>query len=75
MRTSTQQLLADAIDLVRGADHVLANTQSLQDVNPNDCYDLAYKLEKARNLLLVIGDRKYQEELNEISIPTEGVPF
>ena len=75
MRTSTQQLLADAIDLVRGADHVLANTQSLQDVNPNDCYDLAYKLEKARNLLLVIGDRKYQKELNEISIPTEGVPF
>jgi hypothetical protein len=74
MRTSTQQLLADAIDLVRGADHVLANTQSLQDVNPNDCYDLAYKLEKARNLLLVIGDRKYQAELNQIPV-SEGVPF
>ena len=73
MRTSTQQLLADAIDLVRGADHVLANTQSLQDVNPNDCYDLAYKLEKARNLL-VIGDRKYQAELNQIPV-SEGVPF
>lgn len=74
MRTSTQQLLADAIDLVRGADHVLANTQSLQDINPNDCYDLAYKLEKARNLLLVIGDRKYQDELNKIPV-SEGVPF
>lgn len=75
MRISTERLLADAIDLVRGADHVLANTQSLQDVNPNDCYDLAYKLEKAKDLLLVIGSRKMQDNINQIPIPTDGVPF
>lgn len=71
MRTSTEQLLADATNLVRGADHVLANTQSLQEVNPNDCYDLAYKLEKARNLLLVIGDRTMQSKIDSDTSVTE----
>ena len=75
MKVQTETLLNQAIDLVRGADHILANTRSSEEVNPNDCYDLAHKLERASHLLLVIGDRKYQAELNEVSIPTEGVPF
>ena len=75
MRKQTETLLSEAIDLVNGADHVLANTLSQYDLSAKNCYDLAEKLERARNLLLVVGDRKYQVELNQVSIPTEGVPF
>jgi hypothetical protein len=71
MKTQTETLLNQAIDLVRGADHVLANTRSAAEVNPNDCYDLAHKLERASHLLLVIGDRKYQQELDQKPIDTE----
>jgi hypothetical protein len=75
MRKQTETLLSEAIDLVNGADHVLANTLSQLDLSAKNCYDLAEKLERARNLLLVVGDRKYQAELNQVSIPIEGVPF
>ena len=75
MRKQTETLLSEAIDLVNGVDHVLANTLSQYDLSAKNCYDLAEKLERARNLLLVVGDRKYQVELNQVSIPTEGVPF
>jgi len=75
MRKQTETLLSEAIDLVNGVDHVLANTLSQYDLSAKNCYDLAEKLERARNLLLVVGDRKYQAELNQVSIPTEGVPF
>jgi hypothetical protein len=75
MRKQTETLLSEAIDLVNGVDHVLANTLSQYDLSAKNCYDLAEKLERARNLLLVVGDRKYQAELNQVSIPTDGVPF
>jgi hypothetical protein len=44
-------------------------------LSAKNCYDLAEKLERARNLLLVVGDRKYQAELNQVPMSTEGVPF
>jgi len=75
MRTSNAQIIYDAANLVSGADHLLANTRYESQLSAKDCYDLAEKLERARNLLLVAGDRKYQAELNQVSIPTEGVPF
>lgn len=75
MKKQTETLLSEAIDLVNGADHVLANTLSQLDLSAKNCYDLAEKLERASNLLLVVGDRKYQAELNQVSIPTEGAPF
>jgi hypothetical protein len=75
MRKQTETLLSEAIDLVNGVDHVLANTMSQHDLSAKNCYDMAEKLERARNLLLVVGDRKYQAELNQVSIPTDGVPF
>jgi hypothetical protein len=75
MRKQTETLLSEAIDLVNGADHVLANTLSQYDLSAKNCYDLAEKLEHARNLLLVVGDRKYQAELNQVPMSTEGVPF
>ena len=74
MKKQTETLLSEAIDLVDAADHLLANTMTQYDLSAKDCYDLAEKLECARNLLLVVGDRKYQTELNKIPLP-EGVPF
>ena len=75
MKKQTETLLSEAIDLVDGADHVLANTLSQLDLSAKDCYDLAEKLERASNLLLVAGDRKYQAELNQVSVSNDGVPF
>ena len=75
MRKQAETLLSEAIDLVDGVDHVLANTMTQYDLSAKNCYDLAEKLERARNLLLVVGDRKYQAELNQVPISTEGVPF
>ena len=74
MRTPTATMLYDAANLVSGADHLLANTRFESQLSAKDCYDLAEKLERARNLLLVAGDRKYQTELNKIPM-AEGVPF
>ena len=74
MKKHTETLLSEAIDLVNGVDHVLANTHSQFDLDSKNCYDFAERLERARNLLLVIGDRKHQDELNKIPMP-EGVPF
>ena len=74
MKKQTETLLSEAIDLVDAADHLLANTMTQYDLSAKDCYDLAEKLEHARNLLLVVGDRKYQTELNKIPLP-EGVQF
>ena len=74
MKKQTETLLSEAIDLVDGVDHVLANTMTQYDLSSKNCYDLAEKLERACHLLLVIGDRKMQEDLNQIPT-TEGVPF
>jgi hypothetical protein len=74
MRTPNAQIIYDAANLVSGADHLLANTRFESQLSAKDCYALAEKLERARNLLLVAGDRKYQIELNQIPLP-EGVPF
>ena len=74
MRTPTAQLIAEAITLVDGVDHVLGNTSFESQLSAKDCYDFAEKLERACHLLLVAGDRKTQDDLNKIPLP-EGVPF
>ena len=74
VKKQTETLLSEAIDLVNAADHVLANTMTQYDVSAKDCYNLAEKLERACHLLLVVGDRKTQTELNKIELP-EGAPF
>jgi hypothetical protein len=74
MKKHTETLLSEAIDLVNGADHLLANTQSQYDLSAKDCYNLAERLEQACHLLLVVGDRKTQDDLNKIPT-TEGAPF
>ena len=75
MRTSNAQIIYDAATLVSGADHLLSNTSYESQLSAKDCYDLAEKLERASNLLLVAGDRKYQAELNQVSVSNDGVPF
>ena len=74
MRKQTETLLSEAIDLVNGVDHVLANTMTQYDLSAENCYDLAEKLERACHVLLVVGDRKTQQDLNKIPMG-EGVPF
>ena len=74
MRKQTETLLSEAIDLVNGVDHVLANTMTQYDLSAKNCYDLAEKLERACHMLLVIGDRKTQQDLKTIPMG-EGVPF
>jgi len=74
MKKHNETLLSEAIDLVNSSDHLLANTHSQYDLSAKDCYGLAEKLERACHLLLVIGDRKTQEQLNKIPM-TEGEPF
>jgi len=74
MKKQTETLLSEAIDIVNSVDHVLANTMTQYDLSAKNCYDMAEKLERARNLLLVIGDRKYQNDLNKMPM-AEGVPF
>jgi len=74
MKKQTETLLSEAIDLVNGVDHVLANTMTQYDLSAKNCYDFAERLERACHLLLVIGDRKTQEDLNRIP-ETDGAPF
>lgn len=68
MKKQTETLLSEAIDLVNGVDHVLANTMTQYDLSAKNCYDFAERLERACHLLLVIGDRKTQQDLQKIEM-------
>lgn len=66
MKKHTETILSEAIDLVSGVDHVLANTMTQNDLSSKNCYDLAERLERAWHMLLVVGDRKSQQEINQL---------
>jgi hypothetical protein len=66
MKKHTETILSEAIDLVSGVDHVLCNTQTHFQLNSKNCYDFAERLERAYHMLLVVGDRKYQQEINQL---------
>jgi len=57
---SNEMLMDEATDIAANAEQVLSN-ESLSTLDPNDFYSLAQKLERAANILLVLGDRKYNE--------------
>ena len=59
-----KELFADASNLVAIADLVLGNEKP-KTLSSSDVYDLAEKLERASRLLLVVGDRKMQNEINQ----------
>jgi hypothetical protein len=76
MKIQTETLLSEAIDLVDGIDHVLANTMTQYDLSASNCYDLAERLERARNILLTVGDRMYNQERKSQTLDIiQGVPF
>ena len=59
-----RELFADASNLVAIADLVLGNEKPNM-LSSSDVYGLAEKLERASRLLLVVGDRKMQTEINK----------
>jgi hypothetical protein len=59
-----KQLFDDARICVVTADLVLGNEKP-DTLSSSDVYDLAEKLERASRLLLVVGDRKMQTEINK----------
>jgi hypothetical protein len=74
MKKKTHEVLFEACDLVNSVDQVLAHVMRECEIDAKDCYNLAEKLERACHMLLVVGDRKTQEDLNKVALP-EGVPF
>ena len=73
--SNNRLLFVEAASLAANADHVLAN-ETLDGLAHRDLYDLAEKLERASHLLLVLGDRKFQESVDrDAVIDITKVPF
>ena len=53
----TQKFLEEANNIVATVSSVMANEGN--DLTSKDLYDLVERIERARNLLLTVGDRKY----------------
>jgi hypothetical protein len=62
--TQTEQFFNEANDIVSMVSTVMAN----EDINmaSKDVYILVERLERARNLLLTVGDRKHIDESKEV---------
>jgi len=74
MKTPNRVLFTEAVSLSANVDHVLTN-ENLNGLDHRDLYDLAEKLERASHLLLVLGDRKFQESI-DMDVPAfNEVPF
>lgn len=61
----TEQFLNEANDIVMMVSAVMSNEGT--DMASKDVYYLAERLERARNLLLTVGDRKYHEEAKVVA--------
>lgn len=53
----TQKFLDEANSIIATASSIMANEGS--SLTSQDLYDLVERIERARNLLLTVGDRKY----------------
>lgn len=67
MVTKTSECFEQASHLIDVEAHVLANTASYEQMSSKDIYKIVEQIERARNLLLVVGDRlsvrdQYQAE-------------
>ena len=58
---TNNKMYAEAVDIVSNVDHVLVN-ERISTLDSKSLYDFAEKLERARNLMLTLGDRTYREE-------------
>jgi hypothetical protein len=72
--SNNRVLFTEAVSLTANVDHVLAN-ETLDGIDHRDLYDLAEKLERASHLLLVLGDRKFQENVDRDVADFTKVPF
>ena len=61
----TERFLSEANDIVTMVSAVMSNEGT--DMASKDVYDLVERLERARNLLLTVGDRKHIEETRDIA--------
>lgn len=61
----TQQFINEANDIVTMVSSVMSNEGS--DMASKDVYDLVERLERARNLLLTVGDRMYHNEMRVVA--------
>lgn len=59
----TQKFLEEANNIIATASSVMANEGS--NLTSKDLYDLVERIERARNLLLTVGDRKYYDERSQ----------
>ena len=63
MISNNRMLFAEVASIAALVDHVLVN-ETLDGLAHKDLYDIAEKLERASRLMLVLGDRKFQESLD-----------
>ncbi len=63
--TQTEQFFNEANDIVSMVSTVMANEDT--NMASKDVYILVERLERARNLLLTVGDRKHIEEMKDIA--------
>jgi len=61
----TQQFINEANDIVTMVSCVISNEGS--DMASKDVYDLVERLDRARNLLLTVGDRMYHNEMKVVA--------
>ena len=72
---SNSLLLEQANDIASNVGLVLGH-ESIDTLDSKNLYDLASKLEDARNILLTLGDRVMRDErASETVDVTNGVPF
>jgi hypothetical protein len=62
--TQTEQFFNEANDIVSMVSTVMANEDT--NMASKDVYILVERLERARNLLLTVGDRKHIDESKEV---------
>ena len=73
--TSNNSLAVEAANLVSNVDQLMIH-EILYEADSSTIYSAAERLERARNILLTLGDRVYREERKEHTKDIiDGVPF
>lgn len=74
--TDNNTLAVEAANLVANVDQLMIHEILYSQDSSSTIYDAAARLERARNILLTLGDRAYKREQRSHTIDIiEGVPF
>lgn len=74
--TDNNTLAVEAANLVANVDQLMIHEILYSQDSSRTIYDAAERLERARNILLTLGDRAYKEERKSQTVDfIEGVPF